>query len=482
LASYTTTVETIIDSVIQDSQVQTTNRPTLLNYLNRVSQRILRESQWIFLQSLQQKFITKRGVTKYWIGPSPAPVDCIDTRLNIADLNSILPETVFDITNNRQLLQDAQSVLVQSNMQYLDGTYRESLPRTFRYDYNDVGVFHILPPPMNQNRYQPVPLPCGLSYTSGGASSTPTNYYVHTTLVDSLGGESIPANDFSHIVVPAKHLPVVHAPALSIEAATDVTYPYFNIYMSSSPHGTYTLQNAIPISRNNAWSPLEGLEPGVVGRTFVTLISPGGEMFNLTVNTDGSWLTTSIGYAGVSSSVLIPDIDGNSWAIQVANDGTLESVEVTNDYVNSLLLKDSNGLYWVFSANSDGSLETTECSVSSTPIPPPTYPTIEPIWGYVIAFHYQKKRKPLVLMTDVLQIPDEYVDVVYAGLNYYVNMYTSKDQDVAMKASIWKKEFMDGLAQMRRDLRINNRNADFLSPDRASQKNQGVDWNLALYN
>lgn len=481
MPSYTTTVQDVLDAAIQDSQVQTTNRPTLLNYLNRVNMRVLRESQWIFLKSPEQRFTTRRGVTKYWINNGKSPSDCVDTGLQISNLNSILPETVFDLTNNRQLLQNSESIQVFAGLHSLDGTFRESLPRSFRYNYDEPGIFHVLPPPQNGNLYQPVPLPCGLSTIQGGSLAV-QNLYVHTTIVDSQGGESTVASDFSHIIVPKGFQLVVNPPDLVGISGTDVDYSSYNVYISTSPHGPYTLQNASPISRSLAWTPLEGFEPGGGGLASVTLQAQSGEFFQLSVNPDGSWHTESIGYAGTVDFLSVSDTLNNSWMLQVANDGTLQTLETVNDPVTSLVLADSNATNWLITANVDGSLNSRVVTIPSVPVQPPTTSTVSPLYGYIIVFHYQQKRLPLVLMTDVLQIPDEYIDVVQAGLNYYVNMYTSKDQDVTMKASIWKKEFMDGLAQMRRDLRINNRNADFLSPDRSSQKNQGIDWNIALYN
>ncbi len=91
--------------------------------------------------------------------------------------------------------------------------------------------------------------------------------------------------------------------------------------------------------------------------------------------------------------------------------------------------------------------------------------------AYVIQFRYYRKRNPIVNPTDVLQIPYMYKDIVIAGVNYLANLYMNRNDGVqpSAKSSIWKRDFEQGLAQIRRDLRINYRKTDFISPDPASQ-------------
>ena len=64
----------VVNAVIQDSQNQTTNRTALYDYVDRIHQRILRESQWRFLLSDPQTFVTMPGVSSYTLvsGTPPA--------------------------------------------------------------------------------------------------------------------------------------------------------------------------------------------------------------------------------------------------------------------------------------------------------------------------------------------------------------------------------------------------------------------------
>jgi hypothetical protein len=127
----------ILDACIRDAQILSNNRVALMDYLNRVIHRVLRESQWIFLKSQPQQFDTIPGVTSYYIGLGPVPNFCTDTGLLLGDVQNILVDEVFDITNKRQLMPDSPSLIYTSLL--------DDPPKTFQYDNTWSGVLNILP-------------------------------------------------------------------------------------------------------------------------------------------------------------------------------------------------------------------------------------------------------------------------------------------------------------------------------------------------
>jgi len=77
----------------------------------------------------------------------------------------------------------------------------------------------------------------------------------------------------------------------------------------------------------------------------------------------------------------------------------------------------------------------------------PTTNNLEPVDGYLIQFKYYRDRLRLTTYDQVIQVPDDYRDVVIAGVNGYINEYLRRPAD----AQRWMQLFQMGLVTMRRD-------------------------------
>lgn len=86
--------------------------------------------------------------------------------------------------------------------------------------------------------------------------------------------------------------------------------------------------------------------------------------------------------------------------------------------------------------------------------------------GYVIEFRYFFAKPQLALLTDTLLIPDDYLDVVIAGVNWFANLYLRENyQD----AQIWQTIYQQGITGMKRDHNLFPRGQEFIGQDMASQ-------------
>jgi hypothetical protein len=479
MSNYTITAGSVIDSVIQDGQVQTTNRTALMDYLNRVHLRMLRESQWIFLRSEEQRFITQPDASDYWIGTGNPPPGCVQTGLNISNIASIIPDYVFDFTNQRQLTQDSTSVLTTATLKFKDGTFRSSQPRTYLHEYNFPGVLHLYPPPDNNNAYTPIPSSPVCNYTAGGVLAWQRNYYILVTIVDSTGNESLPCVQYSNIVVPAGNLLTVDTPELDVSSASLVTYGFYNVYVATSLNSPFYLQNSTPIAVGSIWTePSTGVTDTIGPMLQYNVLNSLDQLFGITVQLTGTLTATSQLGGSIPGSIFLTDTSGQVWEVGLDSLGNLTTTAVVGPHVPGLILSDSAGIAWQLGVLTNGTLFTTNRGPASnfrfpSPLPPSTS-SIAPLLGYVIGFHYQQQRTQITTPTQFLQIPYQYFDVVVAGVNYYANLYTSKADDLGVKIGVWKKEFMEGLAQMRRDLRINFRNNDVILSDPATQYQIGT--------
>lgn len=493
MSSFTIQASTIIDSVIQDGQVQTTNRTALLDYVNRVSLRILRESQWAFLKSQPQKFITDVGVTRYWVGSGPPPAGCVDTGLQLSNLSTIVPESVYDLSNNHQLAEVSPSILNRASLRFQDGSFRIDRPRNYWFEFDSGGLLTLVPPPAGTNQYQPVPLPPVCSYVAGGYLPRRT-YAVTVTYVDSSLNEGQPSTYNTVITVPANYLLVVQPPAPEVYSATSVSYDGWNVYVgststSSNARPTVYLQNSSPVPAGTTYQePTTGVSQYLLPSSYVTASDPTGTYWNIGINTSGQ-LTATATTPRPLQTVYLEDSIGGLWNLGINSEGQMYAVNVADSFaanLQNLYLSDASGTVWQVGVTTDGMLEVVDVGPASSfqvPAPqPPTVSSLTPLFGYVIQFEYMQQRVPVTSSDQYLQIPRQYQDVVVAGVNYYANLYTAKADDEGMKAGAWKKEFMDGLAQIRRDLRITSRTVDYLAPDRTSQRSDGVDWNIILYN
>jgi len=365
---YTTQAGNIIDACIQDSQRMTTNRDAMLDWVNRVQQRILRESQWQFLLSETQRYITQPGALKYWIGNGNAPAGTVDTGLQLNDVWSIPNDRVFDGSNWRQLQPDEKKVLNSPAYSYQDTSPRYDRPRSFLYEITNPGVMGIFPAPDNQNIYKPVPLPPHATLIAGGSLPNRT-YYLGATFVDSEGNEGTLSTQPTIVFIPAGYLLVAAQPLPEVSSAAKVNYNQWNLYVSSVSPTNMLKQNSVPLT-GTFTEPTSGLIGGV--------LAPGSS-------------------------------------------------------------------------------------------------NLSPLYGYVIEFRYYKQRQIIRTVADILQIPDIYKDVVISGVNSFVSMYTgaSKGELDMERAAMWKTEFLQGIVQIRRDLNVNFRKTDFITPDSTSQYQYG---------
>jgi len=367
LYSATTTCQNVISATAQDvrNTLDTTqNQALLIDYTNRVQLEMLRWSRWIFLLSAPQRFITQLGVTDYWLGATAGNSQGqYDTGLNLTDIRTIKPGTVFDRTNFTPLQKVDEPPLV-AKVAYPDATSRPARPSQWRQAIDTPNVMNIYPAPDNQTLYSPQPEPPICTTATSGALANRL-YWVTVTFVDSTGAEST-APRATKIFVPAGKVLVVNPPKEPLIAGTTgIKYDRYNVYAVSSPFGT-------TLTANQATQQ-------------ATLIS-----------TSSNW--------------------------QEPNSG-----------------------------------------LTTTGLNPPTNNAVEPIDGYIIEFRYWKQRKQVAATSDVLQIPDDYKDIVIAGVNALSFQFLNRMPD----ASAWMQRYREGLTGIIRDINLFPRGSEFIRPDSA---------------
>jgi len=200
--------------------------------------------------------MTSKGQTDYWIGLTASlPIEMADTALNLSDVDIIRKDSVFDLSNDRQL-KPMGGQPFGPTLNFRSGMTREGQPAVFWQDPNDVNILHIYPGSNNDNPYQPTPSSPVVKSAAGGALPLRT-YYVRITFVDSSSGESTGSNTIVKIVVPANNLLTVVSPKLYFnKTSSGVTYSSYNVYVGPSEGGE-TLQNVSPIAIGTNWT-----EPG----------------------------------------------------------------------------------------------------------------------------------------------------------------------------------------------------------------------------
>jgi hypothetical protein len=248
---FTLTAGEIINAVIRDAQIMATNRINILDYVDRVCQRMLRDTQWVFLRSEPQRFITQPGSNSYYLSTGTPPAGSIPTGLDLTDIWCIWLENVFDRTHDTQLLMDSPAALNSVNLSFKDGQLRSAPPRSFKYEITNPNVLTLFPIPDNQNIYQPVPLSPICSTTSQGTVATRV-YYVYATYVDDQGNESTGSTVPTVIYLPADTTLVAQSPQPEVSSASQINYSHWNCYVGTSP-STAVLQNAAPIAIGTAY-------------------------------------------------------------------------------------------------------------------------------------------------------------------------------------------------------------------------------------
>lgn len=251
-----TIVSQIVTSAQQDAMNQIGNQhPIVLDYCNRVSNDMLRATKWDFLESDVQSFLTRQGVTSYWIGAAGAnPAGTFDTGLNLTNVKWIKHGSVYDRSNFRTL-GSVTEMPVSAVLNFTDGSSRPGRPAVYRNNVDTPFILNVFPAPDQQNKQAPQPEPPIVSTAVSGALATRT-YSLLVTFVDSLNGESTPPQYSSPLFIPANSVAVVLSPT-SLLSTNDagVSYGFYNVYASSSSTIPQNLvkQNVSPIAIGTSW-------------------------------------------------------------------------------------------------------------------------------------------------------------------------------------------------------------------------------------
>ena len=477
----TIAAQDIVNAVIQDSQGLTTNRTALYDYTDRICQRILRESQWRFLLSDPVSFTTIPGVSSYTLTSGPAPAGAFLTNLGLTNFASIAPGSMYNMSTGTKLEEDSDSETTLSSMVNRDGSLRQGPPRTYSNSITNPGTITIKPAPDSNNVYYPIPeTPYATFATAAGCTLPARTYYGVVTFVDSLGGESTGCRVPISVSVPASEVVTISSPLAPPGGtnATQVSYNAWNLYLGYS-NGNYLIQNTNPIPIGTSWTEsIAGIFTGLYPIPSITNVPVNSY---LTISPTGILASTaSLGLTPPKPYALI-DANGIWWELLVIG-GILQAATVVPSSsllgVSAIFLNDTSGIStWKITITTAGVLVT---SKYSTPVTlqalfgtPPTASTIHPLNAYVIQFRFYQSRNQITSSapTQVLQIPYAYKDVVIAGVNYLTSLYIDRQDNRAPSARTlaWKQEYDQGIKEIRRDLRINFRKTDYISPDTVSQ-------------
>lgn len=327
--SYVTfpTVQTIINGVSQDirQQLSATSQPgeaILIDYTNRIHKQMLRFSRWGFLLSEPQFFLTQMGQSSYWVGPrGQAPAGCVDTGLNLPDVDKFKKDSIVDLSNQTNLKWLSSSP-IGPNLITRGGQGRPGLPKVYGQNPNDPNVLFIYPPPNNENATQPTPQ-VPIAITAVGGALPARTYLFKITFVDQLGGQSTSTTTGAPIYIPANSLATVKSPALGIfgvlpdgAAVSGVQYNAYHVYAVKAviQNGTYTnegsetLQTGLsgPIPIGSDWTePTTGLiATGASVPTVNTLQGIGAYVIKFQYYKNRIALTQ---LTGVGGTLQIPD-------------------------------------------------------------------------------------------------------------------------------------------------------------------------------
>lgn len=100
----------------------------------------------------------------------------------------------------------------------------------------------------------------------------------------------------------------------------------------------------------------------------------------------------------------------------------------------------------------------------------PTDSDIEPLNGYLIEFRYYKQHTPLTATNNVLLIPDDFKDVIIAGVNWLAAQFLHRDSRTADRmgeVQFWQSQYYAGLLRMTKDQNPWPSGNMFMRPDRS---------------
>ena len=261
-SSATTTGQDILDCVSQDMRAllgsSGGDATILLDYTNRIQQRILRQSRWDFLLSEPKYFITEDEQSNYWVGSSGGnPLGSVDTGLNLSDFDRVADDSVYDRSNFR-LLKRVESGPNTSSLQDRSGLVRAQRPAVFRHDpFDGPNILRIYPAPDNDNSFRPIPAAPNIEAVAGGALSLRT-YFVRITFVDSLGNESSPSSA-ARQTIAASSLAKVKSPKLLVSTfASGVAVTGYKVYASVTEGSEVVQNSATAINLGTDWTEAAG--------------------------------------------------------------------------------------------------------------------------------------------------------------------------------------------------------------------------------
>lgn len=352
----TTTAGDIVNCVSQDVRaVLQTSDPDLtilLDYVNRVTNELLRFSRWKFLEGGPQVFLTIPGITDYYIGSDTTPTGTWNTGLGLDDVFTIKQGEFIDRSNQRRLGKTASPPVGQQFS-------LPAKPKLWRNDPSTPYTVNIYPPP-NSNPFQFVPYAAMWTITPGGSLGIRT-YYIKLTFGDNCGGQSAPSIE-QIVTIPANFLLTVQSPVLEL-------------------------------------------------------------------TTDAVVLATSTG----------PTID--RWSVYVSTNSGSERLQSSGITL---------GTNWTESG-----------AALSAGVGVPSQNTLAALGGYVMEFNYYQTRQTINDITQIIQIPDTYKDIVCAGTNWLAFKYLEMDEN----AQVWKQVFEAGKVQMIKDANLFPRGEEFIRPD-----------------
>lgn len=142
------------------------------------------------------------------------------------------------------------------------------------------------------------------------------------------------------------------------------------------------------------------------------------------------------------------------WNVYASNAGVTETIFIQSNQLTRQASLISTGSTWTEPV---GGLTTVGTH-------PPSFNGVEPIDGYIIEFRYLKLRAQVTTAGQVLQVPDDYKDIMVAGVNAYAFAYLTRPQE----AAAWMGKFKEGLVQIIRDINFIPRGSEYIQPDPTS--------------